>query len=462
MLIIWKTASLLSNPLVLPPPEVVAKSMFLIISNENTPSILVVTAKRAFTGMGVAVAVGIFSALVLSSLTPFVRPAVILLQNIPLISWVLIGLIWFGFSDTGVAFAVFVAVLPIVYLNTSMGVANIDPMLTEMAESYKVPLSLRWYGVGLASVVGYISSGVSVAIAIMWKSVVMAEVFASGTGIGTELSVSRTYLQTDKLLAWTLLLAMLGYGCEYLWCRLVRSNYIRKLYRGGLRFHPIFKADRLRYEKCGVFELKNISKGFYLEGDSQVLKNIMMQLASGEKVCLRGPSGSGKTTLLRVMAGLTKPDSGVVMTGGRKIAVMFQESRLLPWFTVEENIIFVLLGRMKYEDAKSKAKALLDRLDIPYYIYPEKLSGGMKQAVSLARTLAVQGDLILLDEPFSAAGIKLKKRMWELINTETRRDCSLVIVTHHIEEVEHYINRTVTLVGKPAVLSESSGDLSCF
>ena len=409
--------------------------------------------------MGVAIAVGIFTALVLSSLTPFVRPAVILLQNIPLISWVLIGLIWFGFSDTGVAFAVFVAVLPIVYLNTSMGVANINPMLTEMAESYTVPLTLRWYGVGLASVVGYISSGVSVAIAIMWKSVVMAEVFASGTGIGTELSVSRTYLQTDKLLAWTLLLAMLGYGSEYLWRMLVQSDYLRKLYRAGLRLLPIVKADQLKYEKCGVFELNNISKGFYLEGEyCQVLKNIMMQLAWGEKVCLSGPSGSGKTTLLRVMAGLTEPDSGVVMTRGRKIAVMFQEPRLLPWFTAEENIIFVLLGRMKYEDARSKTRALLNQLDIPYYIYPEKLSGGMKQAVSLARTLAVQGDLILLDEPFSAAGIELKKRMWELINAETRRACSLVIVTHHIEEVEHYINRTVTLVGKPAVLSESSGD----
>lgn len=455
ILILWKLASTATNPLTLPPPEAVVTSLTLILISGESWQMLANTAGRALTGMLAAVITGVIAGLVLTPLTPYIRPAVTALQNIPLVSWILLAIIWFGFTDANVSFVVFIATFPVIYLNAVSGALNIDPQLLEMAKNLRIPNSLKWYGISLPSVATHISAGISVAIAIMWKSVVMAELFASSPGIGTQMEISRTYLQTDKLMAWTLLLVMLGLSSEFTWRLLIRTGMMGKAYRWALDWFPVSAlVDEI--QATGPFlRFTDVSKHFGQGTQNiQILKNISLQLKPGETVFLTGPSGAGKTTLLRIMANLEGPDDGIITRNGTYPCMMFQEHRLLPWFTAEENIIFALRSRMDVKEARSKARAMLDQLHIPSHFYPHQLSGGMKKAVSLARTLAVKSNVILLDEPFASSDPGQKDRMKKAITKAIRPTDILLIVTHKKEDVIFPADRILKLEGRPATLTD--------
>ena len=431
--IIWKAASLTTNPLIFPPPETVVKSLVGLLSAVETWKLMAGTAKKAITGLIAAIMAGVGCGIIMMPITPYIRPAVASLQNIPLVTWVLLAIIWFGFTDTSVSFVVFVATLPVIYLNTVAGASAIDPRLLEMAKNFRIPTALRRYGIELASVATHISAGVSVAIAIMWKSVVMAELFASSPGIGTAMEISRTYLQTDRLMAWTLLLVILGLFSEYLWRLVLQKRLFAGIYRAGLRWLPACSGVPGKVNG-GIFKADQVMKCFRHNAEYvRVLNNVSLQLHPGDRTVLTGPSGSGKTTLLRILAGLDEPDGGLVTRSKKYACIMFQEPRLLPWFTAEENIILALRGRMPFKEARAKARNMLGRLGIPAHLYPEQLSGGMSKAVSLARTLAVKADVILLDEPFSSSDAGQKKRMVDLIKDSIGPENILVVVSHESE-----------------------------
>ena len=140
--------------------------------------------------------------------------------------------------------------------------------------------------------------------------------------------------------------------------------------------------------------------------------------------CIMGESGIGKTTLLRVIAGLITPDSGEVMGAPVKPSLMFQEDRLFSWLTALENVVIVC-------GDEAKARELLKRVELSDALdkYPSELSGGMKRRVALARALAYDGDMLILDEPFKGLDEALTQRMADLIKT-----CDLpVIVSTHAE-----------------------------
>lgn len=468
--ILWKTASLGTAPLILPPPETVINSLLEILSAGEAWQMTALTAKRAVTGAFASVVAGVLMGLVLFPMTAYIRPALTALQNIPLISWVLLAVIWFGFTDATVSFVVFAATLPVIYLNTVSGTRAINTELLEMSRNYKIPLLLRWYGIGLASIYSHIVAGISVAIAIMWKSVVMAELFASSPGIGTAMDISRSYLQTDQLMAWTLWLVLLGIASEWAWGLIALGSALKKAWGLGLRWLPVCNSgtdNSCQEELCGqtarapvcnsinnnspgyFINLNNIAKGYHQEGSYlRVLDNFSLQLKCGETALLKGPSGSGKTTLLRIIAGLETTEIGTTKVSG-SVSIMFQEPRLLPWFTAEENIIYVLRGSMSHKSARQKAQALLGNLGIPPNFYPKQLSGGMQKAVALARTLAARGDITLLDEPFSSSDPAQKERMMQVIRAELAPTGILLVVSHQYENILLRPNLTIDLEPLP-------------
>lgn len=457
--LVWKAASLNTNSLVLPSPEQVLASLADILMLAGNWSVMAGTAGRALAGMLAAVLSGVFMAIMLSPLTPYIRPIITMLQNIPLVSWTLLAIVWFGFSDASVAFVVFTATVPVIYLNTVTGLASTSPQLTEMSQNFRLPPALKWYGIDLASVGSHISAGVSVSIAIMWKSVVMAELFASVKGVGFAMETSRTYLQTDRLMAWTLLLVILGLTSDLAWRLLIKSGLFIRIYRSGLAWLPVRPSVNGQAASAGSsLAIENVSKGYRQDGRFiEVLGSLSLELRPGETVSLSGPSGTGKTTLLRVIAGLEKPDSGRVSKSERIPCLMFQEPRLLPWFTAGENIALVLRRRMSYPDALARAREMLGILGIPGDCYPAQLSGGMLKAVALARTLAARSDVVLLDEPFSSSDHDQKRRMMQLIKRVTRPGDTLLVVSHHNEELVFQASRKLLLAGSPASLVQTAG-----
>ncbi len=207
-------------------------------------------------------------------------------------------------------------------------------------------------------------------------------------------------------------------------------------------------------------ELRNISKKF---GDFVALDNISLHIETGELVALLGSSGSGKTTLLRIIAGLELPDSGEVLFHGedatdvsvrdRKVGFVFQHYALFRHMTVFENVAFGLRVqprriRSNETDIEHRVHELLKLVQLDFLAdrYPSQLSGGQRQRVALARTLAVEPKMLLLDEPFGALDAKVRQelRRW-LRRLHDEIKITSVFVTHDQEEALELANRIVVM-----------------
>src|SRR5512144_555055 len=209
-------------------------------------------------------------------------------------------------------------------------------------------------------------------------------------------------------------------------------------------------------------EIKNITKQF---GGFTALADVSLTVHPGELVALLGPSGSGKTTLLRIIAGLERATSGMVLVGGenaldrsirqRRVGFVFQHYALFRHMTVFENVAFGLRVkprsfRPREAGIRDSVMRLLDLVQLDHFAgrYPSQLSGGQRQRVALARALAIEPAVLLLDEPFGALDAKVRKelRRW-LRNLHDEMQLTSIFVTHDQEEA-------LELADRVAVMSE--------
>jgi NitT/TauT family transport system ATP-binding protein len=224
-----------------------------------------------------------------------------------------------------------------------------------------------------------------------------------------------------------------------------------------------------------VLEVRNIIKTFDTEKSKiPVLDNVNSSVDKDEFVCVVGPSGCGKSTLLRIIAGLEKPDSGQILFHGQphnspnpKITMIFQLFGLLPWKTAEENVEVPLevLG-VKKESRKEIAISHLRMVGLEEFqnTYPHDLSGGMKQRVGIARALALQPEVLLMDEPFSSLDELTAKTLRTLV-LKIWHDPSLptntfVMVSHNVEEAVYMADRVIVMSPRPGrIVGEVKVDL---
>jgi len=208
-------------------------------------------------------------------------------------------------------------------------------------------------------------------------------------------------------------------------------------------------------------ELRSVTKTFQSKrGETRALQDITLGVAPGEFVCLLGPSGCGKSTLLNLIAGLEKPDTGdVLMDGqlvigpGRDRVVIFQEAALFPWLNVQDNVEFGLAaaGVPKAERA-DKALYYLRLVHLGSFkkAFTHELSGGMKQRVALARALALEPEVLLMDEPFAALDAQTRDSLHdELQDIWAQTGKTIVFVTHNVREALVLGDRVVLLSARP-------------
>jgi len=217
--------------------------------------------------------------------------------------------------------------------------------------------------------------------------------------------------------------------------------------------------------KTSFIALESIGKS-YLQPNGQtisIIENINCQLQVGEIIALLGPSGSGKSTLMRMIAGLISPSSGRVLYYNRPlmglnpgVAIVFQNFALYPWLTVLENVELGLKAKGEPKDTRfQKALRMIDVIGLDGFenAYPKELSGGMRQRVGFARALAVEPELLCMDEPFSALDVLTAENLrFELLDLWLEKRIptkSILIVTHGIEEAVTLADRVIVLGRNP-------------
>ncbi|MDR3280381.1 MAG: ABC transporter ATP-binding protein [Synergistaceae bacterium] len=200
------------------------------------------------------------------------------------------------------------------------------------------------------------------------------------------------------------------------------------------------------------FDAVDIRKEYPLgDGVKVALDGFSLSAPRGDFVSIIGRSGSGKTTFLRIVAGLLEKTSGEIRYGGGvppRIGMVFQEPRLMPWLTVEKNVLFAHLSRNRKAIPYDMAKNLLEMLGLSLYkdAYPSQLSGGMAQRVALGRALCREPELILMDEPFGSLDYFTRRSLQEEILRLYMRDKKTIfLVTHDVDEAVALSRRVVVL-----------------
>jgi NitT/TauT family transport system ATP-binding protein len=210
--------------------------------------------------------------------------------------------------------------------------------------------------------------------------------------------------------------------------------------------------------------IEKVGKEFDSEGRRLVaLKDIDLRIPHGQFVCLLGPSGCGKSTLLNAIAGFAPPTSGRVLADGVPVAgpgpergMVFQEYALFPWMTVEQNVGFGLqIKGMDKAGIAARVGELLKLLSLDDFAkrYPKDLSGGMRQRVAIARVLALDSPIMLMDEPFGALDALTRRNLQdELLRLWAELKKTVVFVTHSIEEAIYLADRIVVMTYRPGTV----------
>lgn len=218
-----------------------------------------------------------------------------------------------------------------------------------------------------------------------------------------------------------------------------------------------------REAKAPFLELENVSKDFISAKEREkvgALERVSFQVRKGEFFVIIGPSGSGKTTLLNLIAGFEMPTSGSIRLQGEEIerpgwqrAVVFQEHGLFPWFTAAENIEFGL--KMKKVPARERRRLVAEYVSMVGLKgfenkFPKELSGGMKQRVGIARALAVNSEIVIMDEPLGSLDAQTREEMQdELLRIWQHERRTVIFVTHSIEEALKLADSILILSARP-------------
>ena len=220
-------------------------------------------------------------------------------------------------------------------------------------------------------------------------------------------------------------------------------------------------------------ELKNIDKSFKTEnGSKTALKNINLQLKQNEFLTILGPSGCGKSTLLKIIAGFIKADQGQLLKNNKRLdgagldrIMLFQDfEQLFSWQKVIDNVAFAVKAAAKNEkknltkaQIKKKAQKYLSEVKLEDYqnYYPHQLSGGMKQRAALARTLAAEGEIMLMDEPFGSVDSQTRQELQRLLVKLWQEEArTIIFVTHDIREAVFLSERIVLMQNEPGEILE--------
>ncbi|MBQ7776225.1 MAG: ATP-binding cassette domain-containing protein [Lachnospiraceae bacterium] len=420
-LVVWQLVSVcVGNHILLVGPLETLQTVILLLPKVSFWSACLGSLLRIGAGFGAGMLLGILLAACSAKykwIEELLAPPMSLLKAVPVASFVVIFLIWWGSAQLATVIS-FCIVLPNLYVNTLEGLKSTDKKLLEMAQVFDMPVKNRFFYIYRPALRPFWDSAMKLAAGMSWKSGVAAEVIGLPEhAIGEQLYMSKIYLDTAGVLAWTLVTVLLSVLFEkailYLWkCFCRWEPYCQ---RSG-KPQDIMQPGK-------TLQLKNVRKVF---ADKVILEDVSAEYEPGRVYYFKNPSGWGKTTLFRLVAGLEKPDGGTVEGQGMQCGVLFQEDRLCEEYSALKNVEMVTGNP---QTAREHLLQLLEEADISKPC--KELSGGMKRRVALARAMAANADILLLDEPLNGLDEANRERIREYI--EKHREDRIVLLASHIE-----------------------------
>ena len=211
-------------------------------------------------------------------------------------------------------------------------------------------------------------------------------------------------------------------------------------------------------------ELRGVSLRYFTpESETEALREVSLAVAAGEFLAIVGQSGCGKSTLLSLISGIMKPTSGEILVGGKPVTgpshvcgYMPQHDHLFEWCTVLDNVLIgARILKLDLREARERGAGLLRSYGLGDFLhhYPQQLSGGMRQRAALARTLCIEPEILLLDEPFSALDFQtrlaLSEEVWRILRRESK---TVILVTHDISEAVSMADRVVVMSQRPGAI----------
>lgn len=419
------------------------------------------------TGFFLAVAAGVLlataaaaSGVVRALLNPMLR----LMKAVPVASFIILALFWLSSSKHLSVLISFLMVLPVIYTNVLQGISSADKELLEMAAVFRVTFGKRVRYIYLPAALPYFVSACSVGLGFCFKSGIAAEIIGlPQNSIGERLYEAKLYLLTEELFAWTAVIVLVsvvfekavmllvkalagalsgaGGGGEEL-CREAAEKELPKETTEEKEGQELQEALTELAEAAAVkaapenYGLLEVTKRYE---EKNVLERFSLAIRPGETVALMGASGCGKSTAGKVFLGLVTADGGEVKRPKRMGAV-FQENRLCKEFDAVTNIAMVTGNRREAEKALSEV-GLADIGKKPV----AELSGGMKRRVAILRALLSDGEVLVLDEPFTGLDAACKQRVQRYVKKQLKGRSALLI-THSEAEAVYLADRTVKMI----------------
>lgn len=448
ILVIWCIiANLTNNHLLIPFPQRVFLEMVKLFKDSNFYGDLLNTFLKIITGFFVSILIGIPIGIISGLSKAFFevfRPLLMLIQSSPVVSYIAIAMLWFGIGFYTPVFVAFMVIFPVVVLNISEGIRSTDEKLLEMAKVFKVEKKNILLKIYFPSLIPFLKSTLNMISGSLWKSVVVGEFLAGNKGLGVSLSFSKIALNTERVFAYTILLALFGMISEKI-LKGVSSKSIRE--KKEIQDKANISAEKEKISEDII--IKDLNKNY---GDNVILSGFNIVFEKEKINVLLGESGIGKTTILNILSGIVEKENGEIYIKG-KIGYIFQDDRLVPWLSTYENIKLVneeigLKEIIKYLKLLNLEKNILKK-------YPDELSGGMKKRINILRAIAYKPDIILMDEAFASLDISNKyKIIKEFISVQKKEKFTILMVTHDPFEVSNFGEIVYILEGKPLKIKE--------
>lgn len=433
LLIIWEIiARIINHPELFPSVIQLLQTLFLQLISVSFYQSVGVTVLRGLTGITISVLAAIVFAFLFARnkwLYELFRPVLAIMRSIPVISFILLALIFLHVETIPLIIA-FLVMFPLLTENLTKGMLNFRPGFNALSQAFLIKGRNRLFHIYYPQLKPFVFSGLASAMGFGWRAIIMGEVLAqSSFGIGSEMKRAQTFIDVPELLTWTMVAIIISF---------LFDKGISKLenLRPPLSF-PIPKDRTTR--KSGAFELSDVSFSY---GKKDVLVNFSHTFEAGKMYGISAPSGKGKTTLLNIINGLLSPGKGALKGIPLKgTATVFQEPELLPHLSVPENILLPLSGIYDKKEALEITDNLLKKMELEACeeLYPAQLSYGQQQRVAIARALAFPSPLLLMDEPFKGLDKELTEHIIAYIREKQTADRQTILFSTHKQEELHLL-----------------------